>query len=93
MKTIKENIAAILLALFVLFIMYKSSVIAEKAREEIEQYKLQLDSLQKANDSLSDILLPTEIQLGRYEVAFDIFRERNPKAAEQYQDIISKQTE
>ena len=38
-------------------------------------------------------LLPVQIELGRYQVAYEIFVERNPKAASQYGDIISQETE
>ena len=36
---------------------------------------------------------PILTQLGRYEIAYEIFKERNPKAASQYGDIISNETE
>jgi len=59
-----------------------------------------LDSLQKANDSLvvvSDSLymenFPCQIELNRYKIAYEIFIERNPKAASQFSDIISNETE
>ena len=52
-----------------------------------------IDSLQKACDSLYGELFPIQIELGRYQVAYEIFAERNPKAAEQYGDIISNETE
>jgi len=52
-----------------------------------------IDSLRHLADSLSMELFPKEIELGRYQVAFEIFAERNPKAAEQYAEIISSETE
>jgi hypothetical protein len=52
-----------------------------------------IDSLRHLTDSLSMELFPKEIELGRYQVAFEIFAERNPKAAEQYAEIISSETE
>ena len=52
-----------------------------------------IDSLQKRCDSLYDELFPTQIELGRYQVAYQIFMERNPKAAKQYGTIISEETE
>jgi hypothetical protein len=51
------------------------------------------DSLQYRLDSLDAEMFPMEIELNRYEIAFRIFAERNPKAAEQYGDIISDETE
>ena len=52
-----------------------------------------VDSLQYLVDSLNAELFPIEVELGRYQVAFQIFSERNPKAAEQYAEIISNETE
>ena len=52
-----------------------------------------VDSLKKLTDSLNMELFPIQIELGRYQVAYEIFMERNPKAASQYGDIISQETE
>ena len=52
-----------------------------------------IDSLQKVADSLHAEIFPCQVELGRYQVAYHIFMERNPKAAKQYGDIISEETE
>jgi hypothetical protein len=52
-----------------------------------------IDSLQKVIDSLHAEVFPCQVELGRYQVAYEIFMERNPKAASQYGDIISNETE
>lgn len=52
-----------------------------------------IDSLQNVIDSLHSENLPCQIELGRYQVAYEIFMERNPKAAKQYGTIISEETE
>lgn len=52
-----------------------------------------LDSLQNLADSLYSENFPCQIELSRYERAFQIFMQRNPKAAEQYGTIISEETE
>lgn len=52
-----------------------------------------IDSLQHLADSLYDENYPCQIEKNRYEVAFQIFSKRNPKAAEQYAEIISDETE
>jgi hypothetical protein len=52
-----------------------------------------IDSLQKVADSLHAEIFPCQVELGRYQVAYQIFMERNPKAAKQYGDIISEETE
>lgn len=49
--------------------------------------------LEAEKDSIYWEAFPREIELGRYQVAFEIFAERNPKAAEQYAEIISSETE
>ena len=52
-----------------------------------------IDSLQHVIDSLYMENFPCQVELGRYQVAYQIFMERNPKAASQYGDIISEETE
>ena len=52
-----------------------------------------IDSIQYLADSLHAENFPCQIELGRYEVAYWIFMERNPKAARQYGTIISEETE
>jgi hypothetical protein len=65
----------------------------EPIKKELSQTKKSLDSLQIISDSLDNELFPTRVELGRYEIAYEIFMERNPKAASQYGDIISQETE
>lgn len=60
---------------------------------KLEKLNHQVDSLKWVCDSTKDETFRMEIDLGRYEVAFTIFAERNPKAAEQYAKIISEETE
>ena len=49
--------------------------------------------LQNKIDSLNSELFIRQVEIGRYEVAFDIFKERNPNGAKQFDDIISHETE
>lgn len=69
-------------------------------KESIEPLKNKIDSLNVSvkklefeKDSIYWELFPTQVELGRYQVAYEIFMERNPKAAEQYGTIISEETE
>jgi hypothetical protein len=71
-----------------------------RAKPKIEVYTggdiqkgMVIDSLQTKCDSLYNELYPTQIELGRYQVAYEIFMQRNPKAAKEYGDIISDETE
>ncbi len=59
----------------------------------IDSLRNRIDSLEKANDSLYTENYPCQIELGRYQMAYQIFLERNKKAAEQYGTIISQETE
>lgn len=96
MNKVLMNFVIVLLAIFSLFFGMNYN----KQEKEITEQKLVIDSLtkrvllsEKLSDSLSMELLPIEIELGRYQVAYEIFMERNPKAASQYGDIISQETE
>jgi hypothetical protein len=52
-----------------------------------------MDSMQSIIDSMYAENLINEIELNRYKVAYEIFLERNRKAAEEYGTIISNETE
>jgi len=65
----------------------------EPTKMELVQTKKSLDSLKIVSDSLYYELFPIQVELGRFQVAYEIFMERNPKAASQYGDIISQETE
>jgi hypothetical protein len=93
-KTLKTTI--VLLALFSLFLFAlwnKSELTLKKQVLVSKELTNKVDSLQKLSDSLNMELFPVQIELGRYQVAYEIFMERNPKAASQYGDIISQETE
>jgi len=44
-------------------------------------------------DSLRDELFNISVDVGRYETALEIFKERNKKGAEEFELIITTQTE
>ena len=44
-------------------------------------------------DSLRDELFNRSVEVGRYEVAFEIFKEKNKKAADEFELILTTQTE
>jgi len=89
-------------ALFLLVICYLQQKQLAKLRSEpkievytggdIERGRI-IDSLQNLSDSLYNENYPCQIELSRYQMAYKIFVERNPKAAEQYGTIISQETE
>lgn len=52
-----------------------------------------VDSLHKVIDSIHNENFVCQIEKGRYDVALEIFMERNPKSAKQFATIISEETE
>lgn len=88
----KSIIILVVLMLAAITVSYQFSTI-RKLRQEIYTQKQKTDSLTHLSDSLHWELFPAQIELGRYQVAYEIFMERNPRAAEQYGTIISEETE
>lgn len=84
-------IAMIFLIFLLLLLVQRNEM--KSVQMDLEKTKKSLDSLQKVNDTLYSNLYPCEIQLNRYEIAHQIFINRNPKAALQFSDIISNETE
>jgi hypothetical protein len=96
MSTKILKITIVLLAFFSLFLISlwnKNELTLKKQVLVNKELINKVDSLEKLTDSLNMELFPIQIELGRYQVAYEIFMERNPKAASQYGDIISQETE
>ena len=55
----------------------------------INEYKVKTNTI----DSLQSELFQTQSQAGRYEVALELFKEKNKKAADEFELILSTQTE
>jgi hypothetical protein len=96
--TIETKIRGLLvitiLTLLWMTIMWNNDISRIKKQNlEISKLKVEVDSLKNLSDSLAMENFPILTQLGRYEIAYEIFKERNPKAASQYGDIISNETE
>ena len=90
------RIAFVIVSLGFLWMLLKFSLNTEKSKKQdsvIHILQTKNDSLQKVCDSLHDENFSSQIELGRYQVAYQIFMERNPKAASQFGDIISNETE
>ena len=59
----------------------------------LNQQIVELEQKAKLVDSLEAELFPKEIELNRFQVAFEIFARRHPVYAEIYASIISDETE
>ena len=55
----------------------------------INRYKAKINVI----DSLQSELFQTQSQAGRYEVALEMLKEKNKKAADEFELILSTQTE
>ncbi len=62
-------------------------------RKENVKLSNAIKTLQASKDSLHNENYPCQIELSRYERAYQIFMKRNPRAAEEYGTIISDETE
>ena len=93
-KKLMTYIVVLLLSIIWITLMWSSSSLEVKDKEfQINQLTKQVDSLEVLSDSLKVELFPAEVELTRYQVAYEIFSKRNPKAASQFGDIISDETE
>lgn len=80
---VRVLVVALIISMLMLFVQVYFTTIAQK---ETKEYKEKLQSVEAD-------LYPCEIELSRHQAAFKIFLKRNPKAAEEYGDIISNETE
>ena len=70
-----------------LILMWNNSVIT------VKEQKQTIDSLTNISDSLRDESFIHFVEAGRYEMALEIYREKNPKAVEEIELIKTTQTE
>jgi len=74
-------------------IEYALSANKIQCETQVRSLTHQVDSLNWLADSLRDEAFTSHVELGRFEMALEIFLERNPKAAAEYSTIISEETE
>lgn len=79
--------------IFISLIAITSTYFAFQTKKELDRQIKRTEAIQNLSDSLHAELFPCQIELGRFQVAYQIFLERNPKAASQYGTIISEETE
>lgn len=90
-KMIKAMVALCAL-LIVSFLLHRVSD-KDKRIESLNHHIVELEQKAKLVDSLEAELFPKEIELNRFQVAFEIFARRHPVYAEIYATIISNETE
>jgi hypothetical protein len=84
------KIVVVILSLFLIWELVMNN---NKQISYDKQLSIKCDSIQHVADSIHNKSYDDEIELNRYQIAFEIFLKRNPKAAEEYGDIISNETE
>jgi hypothetical protein len=68
-------------------VMWSNSVIT------VKEQKIAIDSLTNISDSLRDESFIHFVEAGRYEMALEIYKDKNPKAVEEIELIKITQTE
>lgn len=90
------RITVVIVSLALIWSWSRINVLSAKETQYEPQVKSlthQVDSLNWLADSLRDEAFTSHVELGRFEMALEIFLERNPKAAAEYSTIISEETE
>jgi len=59
----------------------------------VKEQKATIDSLTNISDSLRDESFINFVEAGRYEMALEIYKDKNPKAVEEIELIKTTQTE
>ena len=70
-----------------LTVMWNNSIIT------VKEQKNKIDSLTNISDSLRSESFVNSIESNRYEIALEIYKEKNPKAVEEIELIKTTQTE
>jgi len=75
-----------------LLTIWMSVMLGNSGNKIINQQKT-IDSLTNLSDSLYDESFQNSIEAGRYEAALEIYKEKNPKAVNEIEEIKNTQTE
>jgi len=87
----RAGLAMTLLGLIIMTFQYFEK---DRIYQELKvSSSIQIDSLTKISDSLRDESFVNSIEANRYEIALEIYREKNPKAVEEIELIKTTQTE
>ena len=85
--TLRAGLVSSILTLLWSIVMWNNSIIT------VKEQKNTIDSLTNLSDSLYDESFQNSIEAGRYEAALEIYKEKNPKAVNEIEEIKSTQTE
>jgi hypothetical protein len=86
-STLKAGLVSSILTLLWSIVMWNNSILT------VKEQKTTIDSLTNLSDSLRDESFIHFTEAGRYEIALEIYKEKNPKAVEEIELIKTTQTE
>lgn len=98
---VKFYIVSLLIGFTVMSIKYVNSI-DELKKCQTDKYHVSgggiqktqtIDSLTNLSDSLRNELFIKGVEIGRYEIAFEIFKEKNKTGAQEFELILTTQTE
>ena len=84
---LKAGLVSSILTLLWSIVMWNNSIIT------VNEQKTTIDSLTNISDSLRDESFIHFVEAGRYEMALEIYKDKNPKAVEEIELIKTTQTE
>ena len=86
-STLKAGLVSSILTLLWSIVMWNNSIIT------VKEQKTTIDSLTNLSDSLRDESFIHFTEAGRYEIALEIYKEKNPVAVQEIELIKTTQTE
>jgi len=93
-KTLRSIIVVLGLALCWTILIYsKDEMELKQQKVKIDDLYHNIDSLSTLTDSLNTELFNSTNSVGRYEISLDYLRTINPKAAKDFEDYLSHNTE
>ena len=84
---LKAGLVSSILTLLWSIVMWNNSIIT------VKEQKTTIDSLTNISDSLRDESFIHFVEASRYEMALEIYKDKNPKAVEEIELIKTTQTE
>lgn len=94
---VKFYIVSLLIGFTIISIKYVNSIDELKKCQTDKGFvsggDIQKANLQETVDSLQNELFIKSTEVGRYEIAFEIFKEKNKTGAQEFELILTTQTE
>jgi hypothetical protein len=84
---LRAGLVLTILTLLWMTVMWNNTIIT------VKEQKATIDSLTNISDSLRDESFIHFVEAGRYEMALEIYKDKNPKAVEEIELIKITQTE